>query len=222
LHNILQTMVKRHNDRVEELENVLSAETGIKVKEHAKARAPPPPTDNPEPIGDFRRGADSSDYNFDDPHKFPLVGNGLGATVWPDRQGGVGSLYDTLKMSAIRLWIEYVPDLPPECPDVTREIMDAYWSGYAGDEAASAARNAKDHGAEVLIIIKKPPRNWRFLLYETYTQLIDSPECRRAVALFWGSAVKRFLDLGMEFKWIELFNEPECVYPWPSSSFMGT
>ncbi len=100
MHKVLDTMVKRHNDRVHEVENFLNAESRKKLHKGGKAGSPPSPLAGSPPSGGCRRVAD---YDFNNPQPYALVGNGLGATVWPDRPQGVDSLYDTLKMSAIRL-----------------------------------------------------------------------------------------------------------------------
>jgi hypothetical protein len=211
-------MAKRHSDRVEELENVLTAETGIKIRKGSKIVSASPPAPMAPPSGQSRQAADTSDYDCNAPYNFPLVGNGLGATVWPDRQQGLDKLYETLKMSAVRLWVQYGFDdnhpPVPSCGDTTRGNMDNYWMGFNGELAArsvSAARQAQDNGAETTIVIKYPPEPWRFSVGDNKWKLSDSNECRRAVAIWWGAAVKRFIDLGMQFKRIELFNEPNCV-----------
>ncbi len=211
-------MVERHNKRVEEVANALNAESKKKSKKSGVVGAPPSPVLASPPTGEFRRTADSSDYDANNRHRYSLVGNGLGATVWPDRQQGLDQLYNTLGMSAIRLWIDYRTGDPPACRDVTRGNMDSYWAGYGGDwaqQARTAAQNAANRGATVLIVVKKPPNKWMTPSSEVNggSNMIDSPECDRAVGFFWGAAVKRFRDLGIPFQYIELFNEPECACP---------
>jgi hypothetical protein len=91
--------------------------------------------------------------------------------------------------------------------------MDTYWDDYGGDRAQNAqntAQNAVNHGADVLIVVKRPPTNWMTPSSEVNNgfEMIDSPECDRAVAFFWGAAVRRFREVGIPFNYIELFNEP--------------
>jgi hypothetical protein len=122
----------------------------------------------------------------------------------------MSQLYDTLKMSAIRFSIDFCTGQPPGCSGVTRDNMDAYWRGYSNGNAVTATRNAKSHGADVVIVVQQPPQNWMYKITDG-AQLYGSAECEKAVAFFWGAAVKRFTDLGMQFKYFKLFNEPKCV-----------
>jgi hypothetical protein len=166
--------------------------------------------------------ADTSTYKLNDPHRHALKGNGLGFTIWPDRLGGLGQLYDGLKPAAVRLWVDYFPADPdkggpfvPDCAGANAVNMEAYWKSFPKDKAENvrtAAGTADSMNADVLIVIKYPPPEWRNLIRDSDGKVIASTmkdNCEGAMAYFWGAAVKHFkVDLGIPFSTIELFNEP--------------
>jgi hypothetical protein len=177
-----------------------------------------------EDFNPAKRAADASTYDYNQKFPFELLGNGLGATIWPDRTKGLDKLYNDLKMSAARLWIDYTPKkasdggpFVPECmgmPPVTLDIMNAYWAEFNGElaeRAKSAANVAKGFGADVLIVIKAPPEDWTNLLFGDDGKRKGATlkeGCEMAVALFWVAAVNKFNEIGIPFSAIELFNEP--------------
>jgi hypothetical protein len=174
------------------------------------APAPPPPT-KLEP-----------DVSFDANIKRPITlkGNGLGATVWPDRLQGMELLYEGLQMRNVRLWIDYIddktvpPPQAPSCADANMANMRTFWQGFKGkpaEDAQKASKQAAGYNADVLIVVKRPPPNWRTKTGDdAYTM---NNGCEMAMGFFWGAAIARFKELGMVFSTVELFNEPKCAPP---------
>ncbi len=78
-----------------------------------------------------------------------MDGNGLGATVWPG-DNSVEVLYSDLKMSSIRLWIDYYPDSGIGCDTGTPARVTAKWNNeFNPADVVSSANLAKNYGAQV-------------------------------------------------------------------------
>ncbi len=127
---------------------------------------------------------------------------GFGANIWPADMN-VFSVYKDMKLTWARLWFD--PGDPPT--NLTREQMDAYWTGYATSRqlpyVIQSADMLKKYGAKTIFTIGNPPGSWlgpgKSLPKERFNDF----------AVWLVSCMKFYISHGVKIHYVELYNEPD-------------